>query len=423
MPTKRKSVLPKSGDVKENGTPIKKVKISHPSHRSEPGILLALGQGDVGQLGLGEDYMERKRPTVVPFAEQVSGKIVDMFAGGMHTICITENGEVYTFGCNDEGALGRDTGEEGSEFNPGKVELPEKVVQVSGGDSHSAALTETGAVYIWGTFRDGNGPFGLTLDGLKKLPYLLPVPATVLQISSGNDHLTMLTDGGDIYTVGCGEQGQLGRIAECFSMRGGRKGLGLMLEPALVIRPKVRGQGKVHFEEIWCTPYCTFARVRGGGIYGWGLNNYHHLGIEDNKSWFRPVNIGSFSHIKVKAISGGQHHTILLDSEGTVHSLGRTDYGRLGRGEDCEESHEPGAVESLKDEKIDRIAAGSSVSLALTDKGEVYSWGMGSNLQLGTGDEDDVLTPEKMGGKQLENRKVIAISAGGQHTLLLAKDK
>lgn len=48
---------------------------------------------------------------------------------------------------------------------------------------------------------------------------------------------------------------------------------------------------------------------------------------------------------------------------------------------------------------------------------------MGSNLQLGTGDEDDVLTPEKMGGKQLENRKVIAISAGGQHTLLLAKDK
>lgn len=41
-------------------------------------------------------------------------------------------------------------------------------------------------------------------------------------------------------------------------------------------------------------------------------------GIEDNKSWFRPVNIGSFSHIKVKAISGGQHHTILLDSEGEI---------------------------------------------------------------------------------------------------------
>lgn len=55
--------------------------------------------------------------------------------------------------------------------------------------------------------------------------------------------------------------------------------------------------------------------------------------------------------------------------------------------------------------------------------GEVYAWGMGSNYQLGNGEEDDILTPEKMSGKQLESRKVIAVSSGGQHTLLLAKDK
>lgn len=60
---------------------------------------------------------------------------------------------MYTFGCNDEGALGRDTSEEGSEMSPGKVELREKVVQVSAGDSHTAALTEEGEVYIWGSFR------------------------------------------------------------------------------------------------------------------------------------------------------------------------------------------------------------------------------------------------------------------------------
>lgn len=36
---------------------------------------------------------------------------------------------------------------------PGKVTLDEKVVQVSAGDSHSAALTEDGSVYIWGSFR------------------------------------------------------------------------------------------------------------------------------------------------------------------------------------------------------------------------------------------------------------------------------
>ena len=60
---------------------------------------------------------------------------------------------MFTFGCNDEGALGRDTSEEGSEFSVGKVDLSEKIVQVSCGDSHTAALTEDGRAYIWGTFR------------------------------------------------------------------------------------------------------------------------------------------------------------------------------------------------------------------------------------------------------------------------------
>ncbi|PIK36401.1 putative regulator of chromosome condensation [Apostichopus japonicus] len=196
----------------------KKAKIFHPSHRSERGTVLALGQGDVGQLGLGEDYMERKRPTVVPFPEEASGNIVDIFAAGMHTICVTENGE------------------------------------------------------------DGNGPFGLTVEGMKKLP--LPFTRTR---HSGPDLLWQRSPCDadrprrhlyDRVRVARAD----GRIAECFSIRGGRKGLSLLLEPALVIRPKIRGQGKVFFEDVWCTPYCTFARVRGGGVYGWGLNNYHHLG-------------------------------------------------------------------------------------------------------------------------------------------------
>ena len=44
---------------------------------------------------------------------------------------------------------------------PGKVALNERVVQVSAGDSHTAALTDDGAVYIWGSFRVSRGQ-GLT---------------------------------------------------------------------------------------------------------------------------------------------------------------------------------------------------------------------------------------------------------------------
>lgn len=55
--------------------------------------------------------------------------------------------------------------------------------------------------------------------------------------------------------------------------------------------------------------------------------------------------------------------------------------------------------------------------------GSVYAWGMGTNLQLGTGEEDDEFSPVKMTGKQLENRAVLMASSGGQHTALLVKDK
>ncbi len=58
-----------------------------------------------------------------------------------------------TFGCNDEGALGRVTSEEGSETKPGKLPLCEEIVQLSAGDSHTAALTMNGRVFLTGTFR------------------------------------------------------------------------------------------------------------------------------------------------------------------------------------------------------------------------------------------------------------------------------
>lgn len=64
--------------------------VSHPSHRSQPGLVLTLGQGNVGQLGLGEDIMERKKPALVTLPEMV----VQVEAGGMHTVCLSQTGKV-----------------------------------------------------------------------------------------------------------------------------------------------------------------------------------------------------------------------------------------------------------------------------------------------------------------------------------------
>lgn len=64
--------------------------VSHRSHGKDPGQVLVLGQGDVGQLGLGETTIERKKPALVSLPE----KMLQVVAGGMHTVCVSETGHV-----------------------------------------------------------------------------------------------------------------------------------------------------------------------------------------------------------------------------------------------------------------------------------------------------------------------------------------
>ena len=65
--------------------------VTHTSYFSAQGLVLALGEGDVGQLGLGENILEKSKPG---FVEVVGKDIIQVIAGGMHTACLTANGEV-----------------------------------------------------------------------------------------------------------------------------------------------------------------------------------------------------------------------------------------------------------------------------------------------------------------------------------------
>ena len=87
-------------------------RLEENSKFAKAGLVLSLGTGDTGQLGLGEDILERSKPALV---KGIDGQIVSIAAGGMHSVCLTKDGEVWSFGCNDEGALGRpiDDDEEG----------------------------------------------------------------------------------------------------------------------------------------------------------------------------------------------------------------------------------------------------------------------------------------------------------------------
>lgn len=68
--------------------------MTHDSHSSAQGVVLTCGMGDVGQLGLGQDIMERTRFAYVDIPDPV----IQVCAGGMHTVCLTSTGQVSNAG-------------------------------------------------------------------------------------------------------------------------------------------------------------------------------------------------------------------------------------------------------------------------------------------------------------------------------------
>ena len=65
--------------------------MTHTSHTVKTGCALALGEGDTGQLGLGPDILDRTKPAKVP---DLPNNVIQVYAGGMHTVCLTAEGHV-----------------------------------------------------------------------------------------------------------------------------------------------------------------------------------------------------------------------------------------------------------------------------------------------------------------------------------------
>lgn len=237
----------------------------------------------------------------------------------------------------------------------------------------------------------------------------------------------LLSSDGVLLTLGCAEQGQLGRVSRCFVNRGGRKGISFLLKPQKVTMRRPRGCRSLAFDRVWAGSYTTFARLRDtGDVYGFGLNNFHQMGAlrensrEDQDVHFMPCLLTSCLGHRWQKISGGQHHTLLLDEEGGVFAMGRKEYGRLGLGPSCDDQSSPQKLQGLP--RCSDVSCGNVVSFAVTTEGQVYSWGFGTNGQLGHGDEEDVYEPKVMSGKLISSKKAFQVSGGGQHAAILATD-
>ncbi|XP_021888390.1 ultraviolet-B receptor UVR8-like isoform X3 [Carica papaya] len=144
----------------------------HSAVITDGGKLLTFGWGLYGQCGHGNTN-DQLRPTVV--SSLLGTQVQSVAAGLWHTVCISTEGRVYAFGGNQFGQLG--TGTDHAETSPKLLDAPsldnKHAIVVSCGARHTIILTEDGQVYSWGWNKYGQLGLGDSTD--RNTPSLIQI--------------------------------------------------------------------------------------------------------------------------------------------------------------------------------------------------------------------------------------------------------
>lgn len=190
----------------------------HTAVVSTSGKLFTYGDGTFGVLGHG-NCQSFSQPKEV---ESLKGlRVKSVACGSWHTAAIVdivvgsskfnfEGGKLFTWGDGDKGKLGHD-GKEKKLLPTCVAELVDlDFVQVGCGRMLTVALTNEGVVYTMGSAVHGQlgNPKAkdksiTVVEGNLKEEF-------IREIASGSYHVAVLTTGGNVYTWGKGENGQLG---------------------------------------------------------------------------------------------------------------------------------------------------------------------------------------------------------------------
>ncbi|XP_074604950.1 nucleoside diphosphate kinase isoform X1 [Brevipalpus obovatus] len=140
-------------------------------------------------------------------------------------------------------------------------------------------------------------------------------------------------------------------------------------------------------------------------------------GMDEEES---PVNFDPISGDRFINVSCGHEHILLLTESGKIYSYGRGSKGQLGHEnlDDCFEQQKE--IEALSGLKIMAISAGGWHSLALSEFGDVYAFGWNEHGQLGIGTDEMIKAIPTL--INIENINFISIGCGSRHSMAASKD-
>ncbi|XP_029290721.1 probable E3 ubiquitin-protein ligase HERC3 isoform X2 [Cottoperca gobio] len=176
------------------------------------GQVYTWGQGSRGQLGLGKCKPDTNSPQNLRSLSAIP--LVQVAAGGEQSFALSVSGAVFGWGRNECGQLG--LGDTTDRRTPTPVHYlnMKKTVHVSCGKDHTAVLTKDGAVFTFGSGKYGQLGHNSFSDELRPRLVAELWGTKVIKTACGRHHTLVLTDSKRVYSFGCGEQGQLGHGEE-----------------------------------------------------------------------------------------------------------------------------------------------------------------------------------------------------------------
>ncbi|MCX8644921.1 InlB B-repeat-containing protein [Bifidobacterium sp. B4081] len=355
------------------------------------GNLYAWGSNQYGQLGDGT-ATDRHEPVraLKPEGAPAGFTWVQASAGYMFTLGLGSDGNIYSWGDNENATLGRSIG--GKTINgipadprPGKVDKPQDAPagftwkHVEAGSLHALALGSDGQLYSWGLNEHGYVGNGTTTRQYTPVRVSLPEHApsgfTWKRMSGWGWHSLALGSDNQLYGWGYSRACELGT--------------GQITPDRLTPVPVAKPEGVSSWGQFQMGDYSSLAIGSDGNAYGWGSSFSGSVGNGDANvmvctlAQARP----SYAGQSWKQVSVHNSTSLGIDSAGRLYAWGNNDYGQIGDGTTIER-HTPVQVAAPADGPSGltwvQVSAGwDNLSYGLASDGNLYSWGSNINGQLG----------------------------------------
>ena len=386
--------------------------------------LYVYGSGEMDQLSPikeEEKYSEiydTKIPLKIPlhFISEKE-KISKIKCGQMFTMILSTKGNVYTFGCADNGGIGHE-----DSIPAKKVDLNFKAIDISGGDCHGIAYNNTNLAF-WGQIRNSQGCIGEPFLNIKYYNISDINNEKIKKAISGTNHVIILTEEKNIFAFGNKEYGQRG------------------INPKEEIdHMRINKINEDNIDDIFTGDEHSFlTKIENNKkiVKSWGLNSKGQLGIgkssldgEEYISIYKPTEILFDENIVIKKICGGNSNSLCITEDNRIFIWGANDDNLLGLNNDEPIINKPKEIiffnkyTNPENEVNEITSAYQSFYARNTVNNKVYSWGNGDSFILGNKKEKSEKNPYLIDFNFFKNMKVSQLEMGCSHVaVLLTKEE